>query len=293
MSIPMNGLCAKCFIGNRLDRLQTLGSDEQATIMGKKMLRMYADAPEDMDSAVLGGLVDAAIAEFYGLDPDIMREEKRLSNEFSVSRLPKVAEIIAAQNDPVYAGLQFAVLGNYLDFSALHGQVSFEKLDEMLEKALEIPLDKGVFGEFCEDLKKGKSLLYVTDNAGEIAFDRLLAEEIQKAYPHLEITFLVRGAVVANDATREDAATVGIDFPIIDNGTAIGGTCLERVSKEAKDALMNADVILAKGMGNTESMFGCGLNVYYAFLVKCVRFVQFFEKELMTPMFIRDKKEEA
>lgn len=293
MSIPMNGLCAKCFIEKRLDRLQTLGSDEQATIMGKKMLRMYADAPADMDSAVLGGLVDAAIAEFYGLDPDIMREEKRLSNEFSVSRLPKAAEIIAAQKDPVYAGLQFAVLGNYLDFSALHGQVSFEKLDEMLEKALEIPLDKGVFGEFCEDLKNGKSLLYVTDNAGEIAFDRLLAEEIQKAYPHLEITFLVRGAVVANDATWADAQAVGVPFPIIDSGNAIGGTCLERVSKEAKAALMNADVILAKGMGNTESMFGCGLNVYYVFLVKCVRFVQFFEKELMTPMFIRDKKKEA
>ena len=58
--------------------------------------------------------------------------------------------------------------------------------------------------------------------------------------------------------------------------------------REAKQALEQADVILAKGMGNTETMLGCGYNVYYAFLVKCPRFVQIFEKPMFTPMLIRD-----
>ena len=49
-------------------------------------------------------------------------------------------------------------------------------------------------------------------------------------------------------------------------------------------------MILAKGMGNTESMFGCGFNVYYAFLVKCVRFEDFFDAPSMKPMFVRDHK---
>ena len=52
-----------------------------------------------------------------------------------------------------------------------------------------------------------------------------------------------------------------------------------------------ADVILAKGMGNTETMFGCGYNVYYAFLIKCPRFVRMFQKSMMTPMFIHDSYE--
>ena len=261
MAIPMNSLCAKCFFSKRLDRLQTLGTDEQATEMGKKMMRMYVDAPKDMDSAVLGGLVDAEIAAFYGLDPDAMKEEKRLSNEFAVDRRGQVIDLVQRQVDPVYAALQFAVLGNYLDFSALHGQVSFEKLDQMLLFALELPLDKEIYGQFCRDLANGKTLLYITDNAGEIAFDRILAEQLKLAYPHLGITFLVRGGAIANDATRADAEAVGIDFPIIDSGNAIGGTSLERVSAQAKEALLGADVLLAKGMGNTESMYGCGLNV--------------------------------
>ena len=56
-----------------------------------------------------------------------------------------------------------------------------------------------------------------------------------------------------------------------------------------QNALDEADVIIAKGMGNTESMYGCGYNVYYAFLVKCIRFIQFFDKPKMTPMLVREK----
>lgn len=290
MSIPMNSVCAECFMGKRLQLLQTLGTDEQATEMGKKMMLMYAQSPADMDSAVLGGLVDSEIARFYDIKTDRFGEEKRLSNRFVLERLDRVRDRVKAAADPVYAALQFAVLGNYLDFSALYGQVSFEKLDEMLDGAKELALDRACYEQFCRDLAAGKKFLYVTDNAGEIGFDRVMAETLLQAYPHLEITFLVRGGIVSNDATREDAEAVGIPFPVIDSGNAIGGTSISRICPEAKAAFDRADVILAKGMGNTESLFGCGYNVYYAFLVKCQRFVQFFEKPLMTPMFIRDKK---
>ena len=116
----------------------------------------------------------------------------------------------------------------------------------------------------------------------------MFAETIRQAYPNLEITFCVRGFVTQNDATREDAAAVGLPFPVIDNGNRVAGTQIELLSPEAKQALDQADVILAKGMGNTETMLGCGYNVYYAFLVKCPRFVQIFEKPLFTPMFIHE-----
>lgn len=285
----MNAVCAECFMGKRLQLLQTLGTDAQATEMGKRMMLMYAQSPADMDSAVLGGLVDQQIAEFYGIDPDRFREEKALSNQFVLERLDVIRQRAKAASDPIYAGLQFAVLGNYLDFSALHGQVSFEKLDSMLDSAAALELDRDCYRQFLRDLERGKKLLYVTDNAGEIGFDRVFAELLQEVYPHLQITFLVRGGVVSNDATREDALAVGIPFPILDSGNAIGGTCLERANQQTKDAFAAADVILAKGMGNTESLFGCGYPVYYAFLVKCARFVQFFKKPLMSAMFVRDR----
>lgn len=290
MSIPMNSICLECFLAKRLDQARQLGTDEQATDVARMLSRMFAESPPDMDSAILGGLCDQEMNRIYGLDADRMREEKEMSNRFVLERLSSIRDRIAGAEDPVYAALQFSVLGNYLDFSALYGQVSFQQLEEMLDSAFEIDLDRDCYRDFVADLQKGKRFLYITDNAGEICFDRLMAETLQKAYPHLEITFLVRGLPVSNDATREDAEIAGITFPVLDNGTAIGGTALTRISREALDAVESADVILAKGMGNTESMYGCGYNVYYAFLVKCARFMQFFQAPKLKPMFIRDKK---
>lgn len=252
-------------------------------------MRLYLSAPAGVSSPWFGPATDALLRKYYTLDDDRYLREKRESNRFVLERMDALREKAEAAPDPVFAALQLAVLGNYIDFAALRDEVRFSVLDEMLEKALSMELDREVYGRLCQDLAAGKRLLYLTDNAGEIGFDRLFAEALQKAYPHLEITFCVRGLPVANDATREDAAAVGVPFPVIDNGNAVGGTELEQLSGEAKAALEGADVVIAKGMGNTETMLGCGYNVYYAFLVKCDRFVSYFGKPKFTPLLVRER----
>ena len=147
-----------------------------------------------------------------------------------------------------------------------------------------------MYAYFCRDLRRGGKLVYLTDNAGEIGFDRVLAEAIAAAYPDISVTFCVRGAIAQNDATREDAAAVGIPFPVIDNGNRVAGTQLDMLSEEAAATLSGADVILAKGMANAETMLGCGYNVYYAFLVKCQRFVTRFGKPMFTPMLVKERE---
>ena len=92
-----------------------------------------------------------------------------------------------------------------------------------------------------------------------------------------------------NDATRADAAAVGIPFPVIDTGNNIAGTVLSCISGECRDALYSADVIIAKGQANVETLLGCGLNIYYAFLVKCSKFITEFGKPKLTPMLHRER----
>ena len=256
----------------------------------KEIMKLCINAPEGVSSPWFGPQIADLLHEMYGLDYDRFRQEKLDSNRFVLERLPAIREKVTAAKDPVFAGLQFAILGNYLDFSALQGQVSFEKLEEMLDKALEMELDEQVYAYFCRDLRRGGKLVYLTDNAGEIGFDRVLAEAIAAAYPDIAVTFCVRGAIAQNDATREDAAAVGIPFPVIDNGNRVAGTQLDLLSEEAAAALSGADVILAKGMANAETMLGCGYNVYYAFLVKCQRFVTRFGKPMFTPMLVKERE---
>ena len=288
MSVAMDSYCIQCTLRRNIELVRTLGSEEKTTAFVRALMDLILRTPADASSPSLGPGISDLLHDMYGIPLDRFREEKEQSNRFVLERLPAIRARVENRADPILAGLQFAILGNYLDFSALQGQVDFGKLDEMLDSALEMELDKTAYRAFRRDLERGKRLLYLTDNAGEIGFDRILAEEIQKAYPNLSITFCVRGAVTVNDATREDARAVGLPFPVIDNGNRVGGTDLNLLSDDARQALGDADVVLAKGMGNTETMLGCGYNVYYAFLIKCPRFVERFDRPMLTPMFLRE-----
>lgn len=290
MSISIDTYCLQCLLRRNIALAQTLGTEEQAMAFAKEIMKLCIAAPEGVSSPWFGPKIADLLHDMYGLDYDRFRQEKLDSNRFVLERLPAIREKVTAAKDPVFAGLQFAILGNYLDFSALQGQVSFEKLEEMLDKALEMELDEQVYAYLCRDLRRGGKLVYLTDNAGEIGFDRVLAEAIAAAYPEISVTFCVRGAIAQNDATREDAAAVGIPFPVIDNGNRVAGTQLDMLSPEAAAALSGADVILAKGMANAETMLGCGYNVYYAFLVKCQRFITRFGKPMFTPMLVKERE---
>lgn len=289
MSIGMDSQCYLCHFRRNVETARSLGDDAKATEFARALMELYLSIPAGASSPTVAPGTNALFQRIFGLEEDRFRDEKERSNRFVMARLEEIRRRTEAAPDPVYAGLQMAILGNYIDFSALQGEVSFEKLDAMLQQALEMKLDAQAYQSLCRELETGKNLLYLTDNAGEIGFDRIFAEQLQKAYPQLNITFCVRGAPAQNDATRADAAAVGIPFPVIDNGNSVPGTELSLLSSEAKSAMDNADVILSKGQGNAETLLGCGYNIYYAFLIKCPRFIDRFQKPKLTPMLIKER----
>ena len=290
MSIALDAQCIACHIRRHVSAAMALGDGDTATRFIKELMKLYIAAPEHVSMTFLGPQVDALYRQFYDVGEDRFAKEKADSNRFVMERFETIQKRAETAADPVLAGLKLAILGNYIDFSALQGQVSFDQLDQMLEKALEAELDMAVYDDFCRELREGKKLLYLTDNAGEIGFDRIFAQQLRKAYPHLDITFCVRGGNAQNDATRADAAAVGIEFPVIDSGCALAGTEISLLGQEARAAMLGADVILAKGQGNAETLLDCGYNIYYAFLVKCVRFEARYGKPKFTPMFVKERQ---
>ena len=289
MSIPMNGQCYLCHWKRNTETARAMAGDAAATAFARDLMQLYLDAPKEKGSPWFGPGVTELLEKHCGLTEDRFKEEKEMSNRFVLERLENIRGRINAAADPLYAALQMAVLGNYIDFSALKGEVSLEKLEQMLAKAEEIALDRQTYERLRKEMERGKSLLYITDNAGEIGFDRLLAEQIHAQFPQLRITFCVRGGPASNDATREDAQEVGITFPIVDNGCTVAGTELELLPAETMKIFEEADVILSKGQANVETLYGCGRNIYYLFLIKCQRFVEFFSKEKLTPMLLAER----
>ena len=63
---------------------------------------------------------------------------------------------------------------------------------------------------------------------------------------------------------------------VIDNGIAMAGTDIRHISQQAFQAIQDADIILAKGQANFETLCGNGLPVYYLLLCKCDLFAERF-----------------
>ena len=288
----LDSQCILCLLKRHADTAAKLGSEEQVTAFTRDLMRILCDGPVEMAAPYYTPDIAKLFTEHFGLADDRFTEEKELSNRFCMERLDRISGMVRSADDPLYAGLQGAILGNYIDFSALQGEVSFEKLDEMLDLLHTIEVDRAVFEKLRADLEGGKELLYLTDNAGEIVFDRVWLEVIRDLFPNLAITVCVRGGPAQNDATVKDAEEIGMPFPVIDNGTCISGTVLEKASDELRAAIERADVVISKGQANVETLLdtGHGYNIYYAFLVKCKRFIDRFGKEKLTPMLVRERE---
>lgn len=289
MGITLNSLCVDCLLYKHNANARTLGTDEQAYAFSKALMKLFLDASPEDNSAVLAKRINELYMQHYGMPQDRFQEEKKASNIFVLERLDLIRNRITRSEDPVLTALQYAILGNYIDFSALGKTVSFDTLEQMLATPEKFAFDLADYGSFCQDLQKAKTMLIVTDNAGEIGFDMVLAEVLTEKYPHLQITFCVRGMPAHNDATREDAAFFKLPFALVDSGSDIGGMELRYLGEEIKQTMAHSDIILVKGMGNTETLYGSGYPIYYAFLVKCPRFQQVFGKPHMTPMFVKEK----
>lgn len=288
----INAECIRCILNRNIETAQSFGNDEKATAFALDLMKMLLDSPNQVSSPYFAPQISQLYTKHFGLSQDRYAEEKAVSNRFVLERMEKIRQLVAQSEDRLYAGFQFAILGNYIDFSALQGELSFDTLDGMLQKAREFHVDSNTFEQLRTDLSTGKSLLYLTDNAGEIGFDRIFAEEIHRQFPDLSITFCVRGGPTLNDATREDAELVGIPFPVIDNGSLIPGTVLSEASDDLRNAIAQADVIIAKGQANAETLMdtGHGYNVYYAFLAKCIRFTERFHTPKLSPVLVREPR---
>jgi uncharacterized protein with ATP-grasp and redox domains len=196
-------------------------------------------------------------------NPDPYLEIKRTFNRLMLEYYPDLKKLVANAADPFSMALRLAIAGNIIDFGPgrpFDFQATLERAKSMV-----LAVDKS--GPLKGEIPRAETLLYLGDNAGEIVMDRILLETIR----HPNVYFAVRGAPVLNDATIDDARAVGIDkiARVISNGDDAPGTILEATSPEFREIFERADLVIAKGQGNFEGLYGIDKNIYYILMAKC------------------------
>jgi damage-control phosphatase, subfamily I len=257
--------CIPCFLQQALNAARLVTADET---IHEQVIRIVLREVADMDLGLpppaMGKKIYRLIREVSGSE-DPYRQIKETYNQFALGLYPEFHAKIAGASNPLETAVRLAIAGNIIDFG-VHSQIDPSLVYKTINAALSQELS-GNFNGFAQDVRSARKILYLGDNAGEIVFDRLLIEHL----PHEKITFAVRGGPVINDATMADAEAVGLTklVNVIDNGSDAPGTLVEECSTTFKRSLAEADLVIAKGQGNYESLSELNQNIYFIFKVKC------------------------
>lgn len=286
----LNSMCIRCLVDKQAARVAKFkGEDKNAAYM-KEVARIIGGSDDEASPAYLVYLFNQVYRRYFGEVKDYS-EIKKDYNAYVLGMEDELYREILMARDPLAQAIVYARIGNYIDFGAMQ-HVEKETFLKLFREEEKNRLDRNVYEDFLKDCQNGKKFLLLADNCGEIVLDKLFLQELRKRFPHLELCVMVRGEEVLNDVTAEDAKETGVCAVarVISNGSGVGGTVENMLSEEARQALEQADVILAKGQANFETLFGCGRNIYYSFLCKCDWFSGRFGVEKNTGMFLREKE---
>lgn len=256
--------CLPCFLKQTVIALRQYGGDESThQKVFREVLAIMQDTDMSRPPAYTTTFIHRAIREGIARDPfDRIKKEY---NAIALSLYSGLREKVKASPDPLWTASRLAIAGNIIDF----GIFTTIDIETSIDRSLKAEIAVDDYASFREDLLTADDILYLLDNAGEIVFDRLLIEELREAGKH--VTAVVKGSAVLNDVTRDDAVQAGLESvcAVMDNGSDAIGTILPWTSAAFRSAFRNADLIISKGQGNFETLYGTGEKTYFLFQSKC------------------------
>jgi damage-control phosphatase, subfamily I len=255
--------CYPCLIRQTLHIARYCGvsEDEQVTIVRDAMASLLADTSDASDRHAHRSLQTFIRSRFGGVDP--YRELKDQSTQRALALYPRLKDMVHRSHDRLATAVRLAIAGNIIDY----GPADEYDLEASVARVLRQPLAVDDIPAMRRALDSADWVLYLADNAGETVFDRVLIEEITKP-----VTYAVKGGATGNDATMVDAVAAGLEgrVRLVDNGANRSGTVLDEVSPEFRALYDTAPVIIAKGMGNYETLSVEGPRLFFLLQAKCV-----------------------
>ncbi len=250
--------CVACIMNQSLKVTKLLNLDDQTS---KKVLdetaKILMESTLQMTPPQIAKATYGKIAALTGIaDP--------------VSKAKEAATQLALQVDTsivknLHDAVKFAVIGNVIDFGA---QQQLD-LDETIRSHFHKTFGIDDFAVFEQALGHAKSMVYIGDNTGEHVFDKLLIQKIKEHYD-IKVYYFVRGKPIINDVTVKEGVLLSDVATIIDTGVPTPGFDLQYANTRSRTFFQDADIVLAKGMGNYESLYDvCDRKLFYLFIVKC------------------------
>jgi len=254
--------CLPCFLKQAFEAARMATDDEmvQRRVLDE-VTKLLPSLSLDKTPPKISRGIHQLVREASGTE-DPYRGVKEKYNRIALSLYPELKDKVKASDDPLLFAIRVAIAGNIIDFGI---GLDFD-IDRDLDRVLGAEFAIFDYGEFKETLTRAKKVLYLADNAGEVVFDRVLIECLDK-----EVIYAVKESPIINDALTDDAKFCGIDkvVQIISSGVDAPGTVLGLCSQEFLKYYNDADLIISKGQGNFEVLSDEPKPIFFLLIVKC------------------------
>jgi len=261
--------CIPCFLHQSLEaaRMATKDEKKHEQVMKQVMKHLqtidFTHSPPEISQHV-----HHIIRNITGnIDP--YERVKREANQQAKKQYPTLKNMVKKSTNPLLMAAKLSIIGNVIDF----GTMNRMNIKDMVENIAHKPFDDAGYFRFKKQAENAKTIVYLADNTGEIFFDRLLLEQLQRE--NRTITYVVKQRPIINDATKEDALFAGIDaYAHIIAGDkeadySAPGLVLSNMSTELEELINNADMVISKGQGNYESLNEINREIFFLLMVKC------------------------
>jgi len=178
---------------------------------------------------------------------------KAASNRTAQELLPAVRTYVeagATRRERLWRACSVAALANVAPLGTPTGPFAFDELRGLLAGNGPEPVCLGDLGV----LESAGRVVYATDNAGEVGLDSLLIGLLKEGGAHVSV--VVKEPDFFEDATPADTAFFGLDALADRIVTVDGFLAPSEAPAAAAEALALADLVIAKGTGSFESLYG-------------------------------------
>lgn len=263
--------CMECIIKQLVKVSKFINaSKEQQIIASKNLFKMLSEVDFNKTNPEIMGVAWNILTDAFG-DDNPYKEVKSFYNGLLLDIYEDVEGVINKSDSKFMTALKIAVIGNIIDLGAKH---TFSKEDVLkrIKNYQDVSFRKDDSKKLEQSILDANTILYIGDNCGEIVLDKLFIQTIKTLNKNVKVFFGVRGGPILNDITIEDFNDVkmGEVATCISSENAVPGTVLKDSSKNFNDLFNSADVVIAKGMGNFESLSDDKRNgLFFLLMTKC------------------------
>lgn len=272
-------LCASCLLNRCIEetRLVQLNAEGSFKVVEAFLKILAKEFNANAIPSKLGTERELLIQRISG-NPDPYKQHKLNANKEALKLLPSLLKRIEflPPKEALNEAVKIAIAGNSMEWGVLEHKFKLTDLPKSI-RSIEIAVDDTpLLSKLIE--KGNRKVLYLADNAGEIALDIPLLKALRDL--GCKTTLVIKSAPIANDATWEDAEQTSANSyadKTVDAGKPTIGLFLDECSNSFLEVYKKSDVIIAKGMGHLESLTEYRLEKPHFFLLmaKCTPIAEF------------------